>query len=248
MSRLGLVAGCSHIGGCEIDGTLDSEFNRDKSFGSLLVKKMDYDPVNIAINGSSNSSIMRAILRWFDTQYKDDDDVFVCIGWTESSRMEVPALDIISDYHSGNPNIDWYDTSASNFYNVNYGYSGHTEYQKELYPRLHKFMYENEKFLEILSVQNILTIQYFLRSKNIPYVMCNTMKMTSDDNSYSSYLSDLIDRSRFYEFDNSDIKSFYWKYKNIGYSNPKAKYWHHGEEPHRLYSEELYNFIGEKNV
>jgi hypothetical protein len=40
--------------------------------------------------------------------------------------------------------------------------------------------------------------------------------------------------------------SFYWLYKNQGYNNTRAKYWHHAEEPHQLYSQVLYNFITSK--
>ena len=37
--------------------------------------------------------------------------------------------------------------------------------------------------------------------------------------------------------------AFFWHYRNAGYENPKAKYWHHNEEPHRLHAEKLFNFI-----
>ena len=36
--------------------------------------------------------------------------------------------------------------------------------------------------------------------------------------------------------------AFFWHYRNAGYENPKAKYWHHNEEPHRLFAEKLFNF------
>jgi hypothetical protein len=34
---------------------------------------------------------------------------------------------------------------------------------------------------------------------------------------------------------------------NLGYVNPKAKYGHHSEAPHKLYADELYNFIKANN-
>jgi hypothetical protein len=51
-----------------------------------------------------------------------------------------------------------------------------------------------------------------------------------------------IDQTKYYKITDND-QSFFWKYKNAGFVNTKAKYWHHGEEPHKLFSEELYQFI-----
>ena len=43
-------------------------------------------------------------------------------------------------------------------------------------------------------------------------------------------------------------QSFYTKYKNLGYTNPNAKYWHHDQTPHAMYADELHNFIESQNV
>lgn len=70
--------------------------------------------------------------------------------------------------------------------------------------------------------------------------MCSTMHMFSD-NRYVNIYTDLVDKSCFMDFDQNDL-SFYPYYKSLGYENAKAKYWHHSEEPHRLYSEKLFDF------
>lgn len=36
--KIMLVTGCSHAGGSEIDGTEDSAYNREHSFGNVLGK------------------------------------------------------------------------------------------------------------------------------------------------------------------------------------------------------------------
>jgi len=54
----------------------------------------------------------------------------------------------------------------------------------------------------------------------------------------------LIDHTKYYQM-LSEANAFYWHYRNLNYENKKAKFWHHNEEPHRLYAEELYKFIGE---
>lgn len=244
--KIGLVAGCSHIAGHEIDGDMDSQYNRNNSFGSLFVSKLGYAPCNIALGGSSNSGIARSIIRWFDENYDPSTmDVFVCIGWTESMRIEVPALDRPMDYHSGNTHVSWYDKSASNFYRINFGWEGHSNYEKEMIPRYLKFMSENPLMLENYTASYVLQVQYFLRSINIPYIMCSTMHTFQPNEPFTSHLVDLIDDSKYYNLKHDQDSSFYWKYRNLGYNNTKAKYWHHSEEPHRLYAEELYAFMRE---
>lgn len=245
--KIALVAGCSHVAGSEIDGNQDSKYNRDNSFGSVLAAKLGYRPINIAINGATNAGIARSILMWFDENYNPDTmDVYVIVGWTESSRLEIPAKHRPSDFHSGNPSIEWYDSSANSYLRINYGWEGSTDFEKSIIPNYQKFMAENETYLEYQSATNVLLVQYFLKSLNVPYVMCNTMHMFVLDDPFISYLLKMIDRKHYYNLDKGQDDSFYWKYRNMGYENVKAKYWHHNEEPHRLHAEELYKFIGEK--
>ena len=245
--KIGLIAGCSHIAGAEIDGEMDSTYNRDSSFGSLLVQKLGYEPCNIALNGATNSGIVRSILLWFNENYNPEEmEVFVVIGWTESSRLEVPAEFRPANYYLGNPYVHWYDSSANSFTRINFGWYGDRPDEKELVPQYHKFMAENPLMLENWAATYVLQIQYFLKSLNIPYVMCSTMHMFQPREHFTSYLVNLIDETRYYNLRTNQDGAFYWKYKNLGYENTKAKYWHHDEEPHRLYAEELYKFIGEQ--
>jgi hypothetical protein len=241
MKRIGLVAGCSHSAGSEIDGTPDSDYNRDNSFGSLLCKQLGYEPVNISLNGSTNSGIARSILEWFTQHYDSESmDVFVCIGWTESSRLEIPKL---CDYRQNNNAAAWFDMSANNFWRINFGWEGNTEEERTTLPPYQRFMADNPLMLELWTATDVLMIQYMLKSYNIPYVMTNTMHMFQPSEYFTSTLVDKIDETCYYNLKTDQEHSFYHKYKNMGYTNPKAVYWHHNEEPHRLYAEELYNFV-----
>lgn len=245
--KIAIIAGCSHAAGSEIDGEQDSRYNRDNAFGSVLATKLGYRPINIAINGSTNAGITRSILMWFDENYDPETmDVYVIVGWTESSRLEIPAKHRPSDFHSGNPSIEWYDSSANSYLRINYGWVGGDSVEKSIVPDYQKFMAENETYLEYQSATNVLMIQYFLKSLNIPYIMCDTMHMFVPDDHYVSYLLKMVDKRHYYNLGTGQGEAFYWKYKDLGYANPKAKYWHHAEEPHRLYAEELYKFIGEQ--
>lgn len=246
MIKIGLVAGCSHSAGSEIDGEQDSQYNRDNSFGSLLCKKLGYEPINIAINGATNSGISRSILNWFSEKYDPESmEVFVSIGWTESSRLEVPALDRFADYKTGNPHIPWYDVDANMFYRVNFGWEGSNAYEKAMIPQYQKFMADNLLILETWAAKEVLLIEHYLKSHNVPYVMCSTMHMFQPNERFTKGMVNHIDQSRYYNLVTDQNQAFYWKYKNLGYNNEKAKYWHHSEVPHQLYADELYNFVKE---
>jgi hypothetical protein len=244
MKKIGLVAGCSHSAGSEMDGTEDSYYNRQNAFGSLLCKSLGYEPINIALGGAANSGIARSILLWFDEFYKKDEmDVFVVIGWTESSRLEVPAESRLCYYNEANSSADWYDASANYFHRINFGWMGATEEEQIMIPIYQNFMANNPSILENWSATSVLQIQYFLKSLNVKYVMSNTMHMFQPDNDFTKFLISQIDKTRYFNLLTDQNMSFYWKYANLGYENKKATYWHHDEEPHRLYAEELLKFL-----
>lgn len=239
--KIMLIAGCSHTAGSEIDGTEDSTYNRLNSYGGVLANKMGYKPVNIAEPGATNSTISRSILQWFSSQYKPEEmEVFVVVGWTENIRMEVPT-ERISWYDRHCKYWDWYPTSSRYYWRINMGWEGGDPEEKELIPRYQRFMAENERYLEIVTLNAILQVQYFLKSLNVDYVMCNTMQLATENTHTKFYIS-CVDRTKYMDFMDND-KAFYWYYRNLGYVNPKAKYWHHDENPHFLYAGLLHNFI-----
>jgi hypothetical protein len=100
------------------------------------------------------------------------------------------------------------------------------------------------EFFEILTANLILQTQYFLKSKSVDFIMCSTMHLFSNY-PHLNFYTNQIDQSRYFNLLNND-ESFYWKYRNAGYENANAKYWHHDEEPHRLYADELYKFYSLK--
>lgn len=248
MRKIALIAGCSHTAGCEIDGQLDSRYNRENSYGALLARKLGYEPVNIAISGSSNTGIARSIQRWFSEQYDPSQmEVFVIVGWTECNRLEVPANDIGQDYCTGNNfAADWYDTTAGDYYRVNLGWLGANAYEKSMVPGYHRFMVDNPRMLELWSINQILLIQYFLKSINIPYLMCHTMHLLEQNDHYTPTYLKMVDTDHYYNLTATYEGTFFTKYQLLGHKNTKAKYGHHNEEPHKLFAEELYKFIKEK--
>ena len=241
-----LIAGGSDPAGSEIDGSEDSAYNREHAFGNLLAGKLGYEPINIALNGATNGSIARSVLEWFYENYDPATmKVFVLVGWSESARMEVP-VDWKSWYHDSNPAVDWFSKSSEDYLRINMGWKGSIERELEIIKYHQEFMARSGQYLEIQSANLVLQLEYFFKMHKVEYVMCNTLYMFTKDNHIKFYL-DKIDSTRYINFDNND-ECFYWKYKNAGYTNPKAKYWHHGEEPHVLYSEKLFEFIKNNNI
>ena len=240
-----LIAGCSHAAGSEIDGNEDSEYNRHHCFGSELAKKLGRKPINMSIAGNTNSGIARSILKWFSANYDSKKtDVMVLVAWTDSTRMEIPV-----DNRCPPPMpcyTNWLDVTCESFFRSTMGYEGDKKKPGEvkMIQSVQRFIAENERISEIMSINYALQIQYFLQSKKVNYIMCNTMPVFVKHTNHLGYYLNLIDATKYYGIYNGE-EAFYPKYKNEGYTNPKAKYWHHNEEPHQLFAEELYNFIQE---
>ena len=239
--KIMLINGCSHTCGSEIDGNQDSLYNREHSFGNQLAKKLGYEAVNIASVGSTNPTIARNIIEWITENYNSDEmELYVLIAWSDSSRIEV-CSDHDVNFHEWNASAPWHSSNDTKFYRINLGHEGGTPKEREVFPKYHRFIADNLVYLEIYSMNLILQLQYFLKYNNIDYTMCNTMNIVSDNSQIKFYV-DQLDKSKYMDFDNPS-DAFWWLYKNLGYVNANAKYWHHGIEPHTLYAEKLYNFI-----
>lgn len=242
-----LIAGCSHAAGAEMNGCDDSVYNRSNSFGNHLARKYGMVPINIAQHGLSNNGIARTIMNWFHYQYNPEiQDVYVLVAFTESLRIELPRLDKTKDDIAiTTRSASWLDNSSSDYYKFSLSnYKGKTPAEEEAFSNSQKFIVKNEIYMELQSAYIILLLQQFFAARNIKYVMCNTLHMFSSYITQIENLLPLIDQTK-YRHMMHDGEAFYPKYKNLGYENPKAKYWHHNEEPHRAYAEDLYQFIEE---
>lgn len=240
-----LVVGCSHAAGAEINGSQDSVYNRCNSFGNHLARKLGMIPINIAQHGLSNQGITRVLMNWFHYQHNPEiQDVSVLLSWTESLRTELPRRDGSTDNIAiTTRSANWLDETGAYYYKFSLGdYEGRTAEEKFTLQSAERFIVGNETYMEIQSVYNVILAQQFLQANNIKYVMCNTMHMFTSYVKQIENLLPLVDQTKYLNMMH-DQESFYIKYKNLGYTNEKAKYWHHGEEPHRLYADELYKFI-----
>lgn len=240
-----LIAGCSNAAGFEINGEEDCAYNRDNSFGNLLAKKLNLNPVNIALGSSSNPAIVRSVKEYFKHNPKP---ARVLVAFTELTRIDFPSPFEIF-YEEMNPGVDWYNQHMDQFLQINSGWHGANDLERAAIPYWHDYQVRHVKMLWLDTIRLQWGLQEFLKNLKIPYTFCNTMDMYPNigDQEWNQYCEsewEMIDTDNYLDSrDNS--KGFYWYYKNLGYNNPKAKYWHHAEEPHTLYAEKLYKFIME---
>jgi hypothetical protein len=244
--RILLIAGCSHAAGAEMNGAQDSVYNRCNSFGNILARKLDRIPINIAQHGLSNQGIARVVMNWFHYQYNPEiQDIAVLVAWTESLRTELPRRDqSIDNLKITCRSSHWLDETGEHYYKFNFGETGDSVEAKYFIEGAQRFIATNETFMEINSLYFILLLQQFFKANNVNYMMCNTLHMFSSYVKQIENLLPLIDQTKYLNMMH-DGEAFYIKYKNLGYENPKAQYWHHNEEPHRAYAEDLYKFVEE---
>lgn len=241
-NKILLIAGCSNAAGYEIVNPEDSVNNRKLSFGNLLAKKLGRTPVNIAMGGLNNNGIVRSILYWFLRQYTDQD-VHVLVSWTESVRVDVPVLANYGPIPFENSGTDWACKQNNWFWYVNPGLQVQDHMDQNEAQSILDIQYtitEYPAMYEMHSWNSVLLLQNFFNARKVPYTMCNSMTMFTEPvaRAYHS----LVDYKYYFNaMDNS--KSFYPYYRDLGHTNQSALYWHHGEEPHKLYADELYNFI-----
>lgn len=242
MEKIMLIAGCSHAAGSEINGQEDSVYNRQHSFGAVMARHFGYRPVNIAQNGMTNSGIARSILKWFEKNYNPDKmKVFVLVAWTESTRIEVP-VERIYHYNLSSKAADWFDNTANQYMRVTFGWEGGDPEEKAVVPYYHKFMTQNEMFLEVQTIQLILQIQFYLKSIGVDYLMCNSLHVLTKNKRHTEEFLALVDHAKYFKL-YEDGEQFFVKYQKLGYKNEKAKYWHHDEVPHEMYARELIDYV-----
>jgi hypothetical protein len=248
MKNYMVIAGCSHSSGSEIDGTLDSKYNREHSFGNLFAQKMGYIPINIATPGATNQLVARHILRWFaenkDIVNNKTNNVALLVNWTESIRVEAP-FEFPAD--TSFPSADW-QVDQEQFIQINPGYTGYSAREKEKQERYHRFIAHEVPFCEILSLQMILMIQYFCQANNYRYFMSSAGYVFTEENlPWTRHYMRLVNDKHYYNFRTKE-DAFYEKFKLRGHVNHKAKYGHHDEAAHKAHADDLYNYFKRKGV
>ncbi len=240
MERLLVINGCSHSAGSEIpgEGIGDGRECRDRSFGSLLAKKLDRKPVHLALPGGSNEWILRSSLAWvgdnLDKIRNKEIDVVFLVHWTGAERWEYrfperPFLTPFIDYE--------HDTAYRNF---SVGSINNMDgFAKDIFKVFTRMFAEGREYWSDNKLKNILSLQSFLQVMQIPYWFGNSFDAFIHTKTYLS-MNKLVNR-KYYPYFGETPKSYYWLCKNIGFENQdkQNKLWHLGADAHEYYADFL---------
>ena len=219
------VNGCSLSFGAEILGYMDySTKNLTHAWPVHLAKLLDIAEVdNQSRCATSNLSILRSTM--YSLSEIDTSDMLVIIQWTSSGRTE-----IIYDPKNINLLIETDAFFRDNTLGITTGFIP-DDVKKDS-----QFFWKwqsDKKYQDELWLMYIWSLQNFLKSRNIDYIMTNGTEIIATPNIISSKLYQDIDQSRFYGFSS---KVFF---KKDG-TNKSA---HPNLNQHIEYAKELYNYI-----
>ena len=167
--------------------------------GSLL--GIQEPTINMAKGGKGNDRILNTTMHWFYKNPEKMKDTFVSIGWTTGYRWD-------------------YVSSATTPKQKQGGIKGELlkfDFQWGTWQLPHHdFFMRDENFdVELASAvklyTNILSLQYFLKYHNIPYVFYHALTNDLPENEVDGksrpdlkLLKDQIDRTHFFNFDTSE--------------------------------------------
>lgn len=122
-----------------------------------LANKIDYQLINLGVPSNSNAGMCRQLIEHFSHKHNETPDL-VIVGWSSPGRMEFSDI-------SGNFNI-WPGYSGNLF-------KQHHPWRDELLSYINR--YHNDEYLYTQYLQDIIFVQHFLKSKNVNYIMLNTV-------------------------------------------------------------------------
>jgi len=181
-------------------------FSTKKVYGSCHQKlgqhlEIQEPTINLAKGGRGNDRIVNTTMHWFFKNPDKIKDTFVSVGWSTGYRWD-------------------YVSSASTPKVKQGGIKGELlkfDYQWGTWqlPQHDFFMRDKDFDIELASAvrlyTNILSLQYFLKYHNIPYVFYHALTNDLPENNVNGkpradlkLLKDQIDRKHFFHFDSSE--------------------------------------------
>ena len=171
-----------------------------QQLGGLL--NIDEPTISMAKGGRGNDRILNTTMHWF---FKNPDklkDTFVSVGWTTGYRW-----DYVSGYVTPKQKEGGIKGELLKF---DYQWSTWQLWQHDF------FMRDKDMDLELSSAvklyTNILSLQYFLKHHNIPYVFYHALtndlpetEVNGKQRADLKLLKDQIDRKHFYNFETSEF-------------------------------------------
>lgn len=241
MERFLIINGCSHSAGSEIpgEGIGDGRECRDKSFGALLAKKLDRQPVHLALPGGSNEWIVRSSMAWvgdnLDKIRKKEIDVVFLVHWSGAERWEYrfPEKPFLT------PFIDYEHDPAYRSFSVG-SINNMDGLASDIFKIFTKMFATGTDYWSDNKLKNVLSLQSFLQVHQIPYFFGNAFDTFIHTKTYLS-TNRLINR-KYYPYIGDKANSYYWLCKNVGFENmdKNNKLWHLGADAHEYYAQFLH--------
>ena len=164
-----VAGGDSFVWGLELADCAHSGPNgySQKTFPALLSQGMDYHCV--AYPGNANSAISRAVMTACETL----KEVTVLVNWTFPQRY-----DFRFNYDTLKATSPWYSIHSHYPTDEPFDKISNPDLVKDFAKMFYKHVGNNEYYELYLTLKEILFLQFYLKSKNIPYLF------TTADNSY----------------------------------------------------------------
>ena len=189
-----------------------------KTFPALLAQGMDYHCA--AYPGNANNAISRSVM----TACERLKDVAVLVNWTFLQRY-----DFRFNYYTHKGTSPWYSIHSHCSTNEPFNNISNPDLVKDFAKMFYKHVGNNEYYELYSTLKEILFLQLYLKSKNIPYLF------TTADNSYYNHKNYL--RSK-----DTELESLYnqitW---NDWYFFPSGKEANETQSPRGFYQWALEN-------
>ena len=192
-------------GGCSFSDCSNEHANTwPKHLAKVLA---DYDAIHTGKGSHGNGIISRKVI--YEVQYYlqhdiKPEDMLIGIMWSSPNRYDIFSDGSPPGYHdSKNEETNLYE-NPTKFVRENtekQWYIFNHNWQKNYFNAAYYKLYHNEIMHQLLTVEHILRVQWFLKSLNIKYFMsCYTEKVFLDrftSHPEVKYLYDLIDFNQF---------------------------------------------------
>jgi hypothetical protein len=238
MSKTLVALGCSHTAGSELfEGIGDHPNNRINSYAGTLAKKLNYEYINLAVNGGSNDLIFRRTIEFINININNIDQYVFLIGWTSSARTELRYADDNNYIHDTLIEDYFYD---SKYIPITVGTV--PEVIKD--PRMRKMIVKNSDILMETNqcadkwANYAFALQKIFEAYNLKYFMFNTIHGQIRTPSNQQTIKNLNTKRYYKPEDNKDTFFFYCR-DVLGYRNI-TKWWHHKQPAHNAWAEILY--------
>ena len=215
-----------------------------------LGKLLDVEVSNISVAGSSNDAIVRRVVENVLDILKEQNDVFVIIGWSSPERKDF--------YFKGDWGGDCIE-SWETLYPAQLEQSLPNKDVEKFYDTYLKYFWHSEEYINRYVNQN-LYLHYFLESKGVRHLFFDAFYESKEVNMYDNY--EFVDELKDYKSKTNIMKEFInirkRIFKDISFrkllmKSKTGKFkkdlfdgYHPSEKGHEIWAKELYKELKDK--